>query len=85
MFRGCTMAPSLASSFHGQLSQALLNPQLKLLANVPELYYCPKPSEQLLWPALTANNTASYSPRMGLVWYPPIVQILKLQRLARDF
>jgi hypothetical protein len=57
MFRRCTMAPSLATRFHGQLSQALFNRGLKLLANVPELYYFPKPSDQLLSSTFTGSIT----------------------------
>src|SRR5215204_2503259 len=49
----------------------LLNPRLKLCANIPWLHYCPQPSDQLSWPTLTGNVIV-------VLPCPPIVKILKL-------
>src|SRR5215212_10354391 len=55
--------PQLLGRMH-----TLLNPGVKLLANVPGLYYFPKPSDQLSWSTLTRSITVFLRPVFGLFW-----------------
>src|SRR5215217_1945729 len=84
MFRGCTMAQSPATSFHGQLLQALLNPRVKLLDNIPGLPISHSPATSFSWAALTRSTTGFYGLFSACFWLALIVPADRANPLSRS-
>src|SRR5215213_8844234 len=84
MFRGCTMAQSPATSFHGQLLQALLNPRVKLLDNIPGLPISHSPATSFLWAALTRSTTVFYGVFPACFWLALIASADRANPLSRS-